>query len=51
MSSLQSGTLISNGIDVELTKEENFKTNPIQVSKTFSIPNGVKVGYLMYNQF
>ena len=33
MSSLQSGTLISNGIDVELTKEENFKTNPIQVKK------------------
>ena len=51
MSSLQSGTLISNGIDVELTKEENFKTNPIQVSKTLSIPNEAKVGYLMYNQF
>ena len=33
MSSLQSGTLISNGINVELTKEENFKTNPIQISK------------------
>ena len=51
MSSLQSGTLISNGINVELTKEENFKTNPIQISKTLSIPNGEKVGYLMYNQF
>ena len=51
MSSLQSGTLISNGIDVELTKEENFKTNPIQIAKTLLIPNGEKVGYLMYNQF
>ena len=51
MSSLQSGTLISNGINVELTKEENFKTNPIQISKTLSIPSGEKVGYLMYNQF
>ena len=51
MSSLLSGTLISNGINVELTKEENFKTNPIQISKTLSISNSEKVGYLMYNQF
>ena len=51
MSSIQSGTLINTGINVELLKEENFKTNPIQISKTLSLSNGEKVGYLMYNQF
>jgi len=51
MASLQNGTLTPNGIDVELTKEENFETNPIQVVNTIDVGNGEKVGYLMYNQF
>ena len=51
MASIENGKVISNGINVELTKEENFETNPIQINKTFDIQNGVQVGYLMYNQF
>ena len=44
------GNLVLNGINVELTKEENFETNPIQISKTIDT-NAGKIGYLMYNQF
>lgn len=44
------GNLVLNGINVELTKEENFETNPIQISKTIDTNSG-KIGYLMYNQF
>ena len=51
MASIENGKVISNGINVELTKEENFETNPIQINKTFDIQNGEQVGYLMYNQF
>lgn len=51
MATAENGTLVENGIVVELTKEENFETNPIQVSKTIPLSNGEKVGYLMYNQF
>jgi C-terminal processing protease CtpA/Prc len=40
----------SSGVDVELTKEEDFETNPIQVSKILETSAG-NVGYLMYNQF
>jgi len=40
----------SNGVDIELTKEEEFETNPIQINKTFDTSSG-KIGYLMYNQF
>ena len=40
----------SSGVEIELTKEEEFETNPIQVNKTFDTSAG-KVGYLMYNQF
>ena len=51
MASVENGRVISNGVNVELTKEENFKTNPIQVNKIFNIGDGKQVGYLMYNQF
>ena len=44
------GNLVLNGINVELIKEENFETNPIQISKTIDT-NAGKIGYLMYNQF
>src|SRR6056300_1310313 len=44
------GNLVLNGINVELTNEENFETNPIQISKTIDT-NAGKIGYLMYNQF
>ena len=50
MAEIQEGKLALNGIDVQLTKEENFKTNPIQISKTIETSSG-KIGYLMYNQF
>ena len=50
MAEVQDGTLQENGIVVELTKVENFETNPIQISKTINTAAG-KVGYLMYNQF
>ena len=44
------GTLKPNGINIELVKEENFESNPIQVEKIISL-NSNKIGYLMYNQF
>ncbi len=44
------GTLKPNDINVELIKEENFESNPIQVEKIISL-NSNKIGYLMYNQF
>ena len=44
------GKLIANGINIELTKEENFESNPIQIEKIITI-NSNKIGYLMYNQF
>ena len=50
MAEIQNGTLTGNGVVVELTKEENFETNPVQLYKTIDVDAG-KVGYLMYNQF
>ena len=44
------GTLKPNDINVELIKEENFESNPIQIEKIISL-NSNKIGYLMYNQF
>tara|TARA_B100001250_G_scaffold382380_1_gene375481 strand:+ start:2214 stop:3680 length:1467 start_codon:yes stop_codon:yes gene_type:complete len=44
------GTLKPNDINIELVKEENFESNPIQVEKIISL-NSNKIGYLMYNQF
>ena len=51
MASIENGKVISNGINIELTKEQNFESNPIQVNKTFNITDGQQIGYLMYNQF
>jgi C-terminal processing protease CtpA/Prc len=50
MAEVQIGAIVTNGIDVNLTKEENFETNPIQVSRTIQTSVG-KIGYIMYNQF
>ena len=50
MVSVQNGIISNNGVVVELTKEENFETNPIQVSKIITTDAG-NIGYLMYNQF
>jgi len=50
MVSVQNGIISNNGVVVELTKEENFETNPVQVSKIVTTEAG-NVGYLMYNQF
>ena len=33
LATIQNNAIVSNGIDVELTKVENFETNPIQISK------------------
>ena len=56
MASTDSGVLALNGIEVNLTKEENFEINPIQVSNIIPFDGGINgylgnVGYLMYNQF
>ena len=56
MASAKNGAVSNNGINVQLTKEENFETNPIQISKTIAIDNNDNgyagsIGYLMYNQF
>ncbi|MGB0316107.1 MAG: S41 family peptidase [Flavobacteriaceae bacterium] len=50
MADLVGGALSPNGLEVELTKEENFETNPIQVHKILDT-SSKKIGYLMYNQF
>jgi len=42
MASIQNGTLTPNGVEVALTKEENFETNPIQLAKTITQGNGEK---------
>jgi C-terminal processing protease CtpA/Prc len=41
---------ILNGNDVNLIKEENFQTNPIQINKVIQ-RDGKKIAYLMYTQF
>ena len=50
MAELQTDGIVSNGTSIELTQEENFETNPIQLNKILNTEVG-KVGYLMYNQF
>ena len=50
MGTLEDGKIVNNGLSVELTKEEEFETNPVQLSKVLDTSAG-KVGYLMYNQF
>ncbi len=50
MATAENGALVGNGISVELTKVENFETDPIQIQTVLETSTG-KVGYLMYNQF
>ncbi len=40
----------TNGTIIELTKEENFKQNPILVHKVIQMPNH-KIGYLYFHSF
>jgi C-terminal processing protease CtpA/Prc len=47
---LNGGNPISNGKTVELTQVENFKENPVHITKSFDV-NGTKIGYLMFNAF
>lgn len=56
MAEVNNGSLQNNGVVVELTKIENFETNPIQISTTIPFSAGEtaysgNIGYLMYNQF
>jgi len=56
MASIKNGKIVSSPDVVKLEREENFQTNPIQVSKTINLTIGddgtsKKIGYLMYNQF
>ena len=50
LASVVSGTIQATEQSVELTKEENFESDPIQEFKVFSTSIG-EVGYIMYNQF
>lgn len=50
MADLNNNVLSLNGKNIALTKTESFQINPIQVSKIIE-SGGIKVGYLMYNQF
>lgn len=49
MAEFSGNNIVSNGIDVSLTKLE-YTENPILIAKTIDV-NGIKVGYLMYNGF
>lgn len=50
MVSISNGTIVNNGKEVSLEKEENFEINPIYKNKILNTTTG-KIGYLMYNQF
>ena len=49
MASITNGTIELNGKTVDLTKTD-FTENPILINKVIDA-DGIKVGYLMYNQF
>jgi len=49
MAEISGGNIISNGIDISLTKQE-YTENPIFIAKTIDV-GGIKIGYLMYNGF
>ena len=56
MAAARNGVIFNTGINVELTKEENFEINPIQISDIINLGKigqygNKKIGYLMYNQF
>ena len=50
MAKVENGSIISNGINIELDKIENFEVNPVQINKVLNTSVG-NIGYLMYNQF
>ena len=50
MAELSNNLLIPNGKNIELTKTEEFQSNPIQINKIIE-SGDKKIGYLMYNQF
>ncbi|MEZ2415683.1 S41 family peptidase [Muriicola sp. E247] len=39
-----------NGLEVMLTKEENFQENPVYITNTLDV-NGTKIGYIFYRRF
>lgn len=49
MAEISGGNIVSNGIDIDLTKQEYIE-NPIFITKTIDV-GSIKVGYLMYNGF
>jgi C-terminal processing protease CtpA/Prc len=56
MAAIVNGNIVQSTKEVELVKQENFKTNPIQIAKVLELSSvelnlNNKVGYLMYNQF
>ena len=50
MADYSSSSITPNGVDVTLTKVEDFQDDSIHISKTISA-GGAKIGYLMYNGF
>ncbi len=50
MADISNGVITPNGVEVELTKQENLVENPVFIVKSFDV-NGQKIGYLMYNGF
>lgn len=50
MADLVDNLPVGNDKEVTLTKQEDFAENPIFVNKVIE-RNGLKIGYLMYNQF
>ncbi len=50
MADISNNSIGLNGKTVQLTKIENFSENPVLINKVIDA-NGIKVGYLMYNQF
>lgn len=56
MAAIVNGNIVQSTKEVELVKQENFNTNPIQIAKVLELSSvelnlNNKVGYLMYNQF
>ncbi|TMM53676.1 carboxyl-terminal protease [Maribacter algarum] len=47
---LANGTIAPNGRELSLTKQEGLVENPILVNQVIE-HNGIKVGYMVYNQF
>ncbi|MFX0556756.1 S41 family peptidase [Maribacter sp. CXY002] len=50
MADFVNNDVVQNDVEVTLTKQEALAENPVFLAKSFEI-NGIKIGYLMYNQF